>query len=135
MTQTRGAVTLTSALSPRIDSRTFLAYNNGTNDWVRDLAGSLNPTTKIITTSTAEFIDQQKVVHRIAPAHAREEAEIAAGQGCQTALRFHLAEANVLGRDHDVASQHHLDPMVYVMPCTAATIGLRHVLVSWKAST
>jgi iron complex outermembrane recepter protein len=55
MTQTRGSMTLTSALLPRVDSRTFVAYNNGTNDWVRDLAGTLNPNTHIITTSSAEF--------------------------------------------------------------------------------
>lgn len=55
MTQARGMAVLTTALSPRLDSRSFLSYNNSTNDWVRDLAGVINPVTHVITTSTAQF--------------------------------------------------------------------------------
>ena len=57
----------------------------------------------------AEFVDEQQVIHRISPAHTGEEAKVADGERRETALRFHLAEARGVRRDHDVGREHHLD--------------------------
>ncbi len=57
----------------------------------------------------AEFVHQQQVVHRIAPAHARQETEVPPGERRKPALRLHLAETGIVRSDDDVAGQHHLD--------------------------
>ena len=57
-----------------------------------------------------EFIAQQQVIHRIAPTRPGDIAKVRAGQRRNAALRLHLAETAVIGRDDDVARQRHLDP-------------------------
>src|SRR5690606_35544781 len=58
---------------------------------------------------SAEFVAQQEVVHRIAPAGAGEVTIVRAAQRGDTALRFELREAGRVSGDDDVAREHHLD--------------------------
>ncbi|MEO7598119.1 MAG: TonB-dependent receptor [Opitutus sp.] len=55
ITQARGKATLTTALSPNLDSRTFVGYNNTTNYWLRDLIGALNQTAHTVAKTAGLF--------------------------------------------------------------------------------
>ncbi|MEO6244797.1 MAG: TonB-dependent receptor [Opitutaceae bacterium] len=55
ITQARGKATLTTALSEHVDSRSFVAYNNSTNDWLRDLPSSINPTARTLAENASHF--------------------------------------------------------------------------------
>ena len=57
----------------------------------------------------AEFVGPQQVVHRVAPARAFDITHVRAAEDGETALRFHLAEAAIVGGDDDVGGEHHLD--------------------------
>ena len=52
----------------------------------------------------AELVDDEQVVHGVAPAAALDEAEGGAARGHDAALRLELGEAAVVGGDRDVAA-------------------------------
>src|SRR3954464_8668910 len=49
------------------------------------------------------------MIHRVPPGYARQKAEMRAPERRNAALGLHLAEARILGGDHDVAGEHQLD--------------------------
>jgi hypothetical protein len=57
----------------------------------------------------AEFVGRQQVQHRVAEAGALGHAQRGATGGHDAALHFHLREAAVVGRDHDVGAEHEFD--------------------------
>src|SRR5208283_5336754 len=57
----------------------------------------------------AELVAQHQMIHRVAPAGAREKTKMRAAQWRDSAPRLHLAEAGVIGGDDYIAGQHHLN--------------------------
>lgn len=49
------------------------------------------------------------MIHRVAPAGARQKTEMRAAQRGDAAFRFHLAETAIAGCDDDVTGKHHFD--------------------------
>src|SRR5262249_51251161 len=56
-----------------------------------------------------ELVAEQQVIHGIPPARPCDVPEMPSAKRSDAALRFHLAEAAIVGRDDDVTCQHYLD--------------------------
>src|SRR5438034_5697259 len=100
----------------------FLGHLNADRRVLRDELRDFHRTTHLLAgsddflnkpdfvrTGRIELVAQEQMIHRISPAGPGQIAKVGASKRRDSALRLHLAEPGVIGRNDDIASQHHFD--------------------------